>query len=97
MSDPCDTLQRIIVRPMPDGQASAATEIERIKLLVAHALRDLEADLERTKNALADVYCMLIGAGIWEDTALEERCARAANEAQQAFLFLDGLTKAEET
>jgi hypothetical protein len=38
-----ETLRDVVARPMPDGQASAATEIERIKLICLKALKDREA------------------------------------------------------
>ena len=45
---------------------------------------------ERLREALALVYVMLTGAEpMWAEMPLDERCARAANEAQQAVLAAD--------
>ena len=45
---------------------------------------------ERLREALALVYVMLTGAEpMWAEMPTDERCARAANEAQQAFLAAD--------
>lgn len=42
---------------------------------------------ERLRESLALVYVMLTGAEpMWAEMPLDERCARAANEAQQAVL-----------
>ena len=46
--------------------------------------------LREAAEALSIIYVMLMGAEpIWAEMPVEERCARAANEAQQAFLSLD--------
>lgn len=68
---------------------------DRYKALWQRCAKDAEDDIARAKESLADVYCILIGDGIWDDVSQDERCARAANEAQQAFLYIDGLTKAD--
>ena len=46
--------------------------------------------LREATDALATIYVILTGAEpMWAEMPLDERCARAANEAQQAFLAAD--------
>ena len=55
-----------------------------------HAAAGLGSPDERLREALALVYVMLTGAEpMWAEMPLDERCARAANEAQQAVLAAD--------
>lgn len=49
-----------------------------------------DASLQEAKEALALLYVMLTGAEpMWAEMPYDERCARAANEAQAAFLRLE--------
>jgi hypothetical protein len=58
-------------------------DLERVRDQAVEATHD-------AKEALSLVYVMLVGTEEpWASLDYDERCARAANEAQQAFLVLD--------
>lgn len=72
------------------NRVSVRVELEN-KSLRARAER-AEAALEEAREVLALIYVMLTGAEpMWAEMPWDERCARAANEAQAAFTALDRL------
>jgi hypothetical protein len=79
------------------GYPDAVVHLQAAEAAV-HAAAGLGSPDERLREALALVYVMLTGAEpMWAEMPLDERCARAANEAQQAFLAADREATDEET